>query len=185
MQWPKRLRAGSALAIAHGIGDVADIANPATVARASRRDATLKHSQAKASPGAPAPLASVAVEGWRALADRAIEPNGYYLPGWALAIDASARDRTNVSALGAWSDAARLIGLMPAISLWRAYKIPLPALVSADPYGTLCTPLLDREMPDQAAGRADEPGPRRRRACADPARRGARRRGHENLRARS
>jgi CelD/BcsL family acetyltransferase involved in cellulose biosynthesis len=37
--------------------------------------------------------------------------------------------------------------------LWRAYKIPLPALVSADPYGTLCTPLLDREMPDQAASR--------------------------------
>jgi hypothetical protein len=119
------------------------------------RDATLKHSQAKASPGALAPLASVAIEGWRALADRAIEPNGYYLPGWALAIDASARDRTNVSALGASSDAvpnaARLIGLMPAVSLWRAYKIPLPALVSADPYGTLCTPLLDREMPDQAA----------------------------------
>jgi hypothetical protein len=122
------------------------------------RDATLTHAQPKASPGALAPLASVATEGWRALADRAIEPNGYYLPGWALAIDASARGRTNVSALGAWSDvaesgAARLIGLMPAVSLWRAYKIPLPALVSADPYGTLCTPLLDREMPDQAAGR--------------------------------
>jgi CelD/BcsL family acetyltransferase involved in cellulose biosynthesis len=119
------------------------------------RDATLKHSQAKASPAALAPLASVAVDGWRALANRAIEPNGYYLPGWALAIDASARGRTDVAVLGAWSDAtpnaARLIGLMPAVSLWRAYKIPLPALVSADPYGTLCTPLLDREMPEQAA----------------------------------
>jgi CelD/BcsL family acetyltransferase involved in cellulose biosynthesis len=139
--------------VAHGIGDVADIANPATVARASRRGATLKRSQAKASPGALPPLASVAVEEWRALAKRAIEPNGYYLPGWALAIDASARGRTDVAALGAWSDAARLIGLMPAVSLWRAYKIPLPALVSADPYGTLCTPLLDCEMPDQAASR--------------------------------
>jgi CelD/BcsL family acetyltransferase involved in cellulose biosynthesis len=119
------------------------------------RDATLKHSQAKASPAALAPLASVAVDGWRALANRAIEPNGYYLPGWALAIDASARGRTDVAVLGAWSDAtpnaARLIGLMPAVSLWRAYKIPLPALVSADPYGTLCTPLLDRETPEQAA----------------------------------
>jgi CelD/BcsL family acetyltransferase involved in cellulose biosynthesis len=150
----ERRRARKLRRIAHGIGDVAEIANPATVARASRRDAT--RSQAKASPGALPPLASVAVEGWRALADRAIEPNGYYLPGWALAIDASARGRTNVAALGAWSDApnaARLIGLMPAVSLWRAYKIPLPALVSADPYGTLCTPLLDREMPDQAASR--------------------------------
>jgi hypothetical protein len=135
---------------------VADIANPATVARASRRDATVERSQAKASPGALTPLASVAVDGWRALADHAVEPNGYYLPGWALAIDASARGRTNVSALGAWSDAAepsaaRLIGLMPVIPLWRACRFPLPALVSADPYGTLCTPLLDREMPDQAA----------------------------------
>src|SRR5436305_8571613 len=143
--------------IACGIGDVAEIANPATVARASRRDAALTHSQAKASPGALASLASVAVEGWCALADRAIEPNAYYLPGWALAIDASARGRTDVAALGAWSDAApnaaRLIGLMPVIPLWRAYKIPLPALVSADPYGTLCTPLLDREAPDQAVSR--------------------------------
>jgi len=39
---------------------------------------------------------------------------------------------------------------MPAISLWRAYRIPLPALVSADPYGTLGTPLLDRDMPNEA-----------------------------------
>ena len=34
--------------------------------------------------------------------------------------------------------------------MWRAYKIPLPALVSADPYGTLCTPLLDRDTPEDA-----------------------------------
>ena len=135
---------------------MAEIANPATVARASRRDATSRHSQAKASPGGLTPLASVAVDGWRGLADRAVEPNGYYLPDWALAIDATARGRTNVSALAAWSNASapnvpRLIGLMPTVSLWRAHKIPLPALVSADPYGTLCTPLLDREMADQAA----------------------------------
>ena len=77
---------------------------------------------------------------WRALAERAIEPNGYYLPDWELAVNASARGRTGVSALAAWSDAspasdgaARLIGLLPVISMWRAYKIPLPALVSADP----------------------------------------------------
>jgi CelD/BcsL family acetyltransferase involved in cellulose biosynthesis len=153
MPWMERLACRLRRCIAHGIGDVAEIANPATVARASTRDAA-RRSLAATSAG-PLPLASVAVEAWRALADRAIEPNGYYLPGWALAIDASARGRTDVAALGAWSDAApnaaRLIGLMPVIPLWRAYKIPLPALVSADPYGTLCTPLLDRELPDQAA----------------------------------
>src|SRR5712664_173374 len=48
---------------------------------------------------------------------------------------------------------ARLIGLVPVISMWRAYKIPLPALVSADPYGTLCTPLLDRDNADDAVAR--------------------------------
>jgi CelD/BcsL family acetyltransferase involved in cellulose biosynthesis len=141
-----------------GIGEVAEIADSATVARASMRDATVRRSQANASTGALAPLASVAVDGWRALGGRAVEPNGYYLPGWALAIDAYARGRTDVSALGAWSGAsaadsgaARLIGLMPVIPLWRASRLPLPALVSADPYGTLCTPLLDREMADEAA----------------------------------
>jgi CelD/BcsL family acetyltransferase involved in cellulose biosynthesis len=142
-----------------GNGDVAEIANPATVGRASMRDAAVQRSQgALPESYALTPLATVAVEQWRGLAGRAIEPNGFYLPDWALAINTYARGRTGISALGAWSEAAetgdtRLIGLMPAISLWRAYKISLPALVSADPYGTLCTPLLDREMADEAATR--------------------------------
>jgi hypothetical protein len=62
-----------------------------------------------------------------------------------------------VSALTAWrdaastrDDAAHLIGLVPVISMWLGYRIPLPAWVSADPYGTLCTPLLDRAMADEA-----------------------------------
>jgi CelD/BcsL family acetyltransferase involved in cellulose biosynthesis len=64
--------------------------------------------------------------------------------------------RTGVSALRSWSDAAldgagRLIGLMPVVPMSRAYKIPLPALVSGHPYSTLCTPLLDRDMAHDAA----------------------------------
>ncbi|MDO9561106.1 MAG: GNAT family N-acetyltransferase, partial [Bradyrhizobium sp.] len=93
------------------------------------------------------PLAAIAASPWRTLAERAVEPNGYYLPDWELAVNGSARGRTGVSALAAWRDAslstdgaARLIGLLPTISMWRAYKIPLPVLVSADPYGTLGTP---------------------------------------------
>jgi CelD/BcsL family acetyltransferase involved in cellulose biosynthesis len=128
---------------------VVDIANSAMVRRASRDDAIGK----RAHGDALAPLATIAVNQWRALSERAIEPNGYYLPDWELAVNASARDRTGVSALRAWSDvssaqdgAARLIGLMPVVSMWRAYKIPLPALVSAQPYGTLCTPPLDRDV---------------------------------------
>ena len=95
-------------------------------------------------------FAAIAVNQWQALAERAIEPNGYYLPEWELAVNASAQGRTGASALSAWRD-DRLIGLMPVISMWRALKIPLPALVSAHPYGTLCTPPLDRDMADDAA----------------------------------
>src|SRR5207302_3111665 len=91
---------------------------------------------------------------WRALAQRAIEPNGYYLPGWELAASASARGRTNASALPAFDGpSARLIGLMPVISMWRAWKVPLPALVSAHPYGTLCSPLIDRDAAIESATR--------------------------------
>src|SRR5690242_10192272 len=96
------------------------------------------------------PLAGVSAAQWRALSERAAEPNGYYLPEWELAVNASARGRGGAAALGAWRDASRLIGLMPVISMWRACKIPLPVLVSADPYGTLCTPLLDRDVAEDA-----------------------------------
>ena len=116
-------------------------------------------------------LTSVPVEAWLRLTERAIEPNGYYLPAWELAVNASAHGRTGVSALSAWSElstnelaptkpepdlaqadeGARLIGLLPVVSLWRACKIPLPALTSASPYGTLCTPLLDRTDAEDAA----------------------------------
>jgi CelD/BcsL family acetyltransferase involved in cellulose biosynthesis len=138
---------------------VVEIANSAAVRRASQREA-IGMRGAQASPGgaALASLTAVAVSQWRALAGRAVEPNGYYLPDWELAVNASARGRTGASVLSAWRDAApdgaaRLIGLMPVIPMRRACRIPLPALVSAEPYGTLCTPLLDRDMADDAAAR--------------------------------
>jgi CelD/BcsL family acetyltransferase involved in cellulose biosynthesis len=144
-----------------GNGDVVEIANSAAVGRASpKRDAAGAAPQAEiTSPGgdAFAALSAIAPSRWRELAERAVEPNGYYLPGWELAVNASATGRTGVSALSAWSSTsstdgtARLVGLMPAISLWRAYRIPLPALANADPYGTLGTPLLDRDMANGAA----------------------------------
>ena len=128
-----------------------EITNSAAVGRASIEDIVGKRA-AGSDTEAFATLATVAASQWRALAERAVEPNGYNLPDWELAVNASARGRTGVSALRAWSEpasapdnAARLTGIVPAISFWRAYKIPLPALVSADPYGTLCTPLLDRD----------------------------------------
>jgi len=116
----------------------------------SRHDATDKRAS-----DAPIPLAAVSAAQWGALGERAIEPNAYYLPDWELAVNASASGRTGAFALAAFDEAPspRLIGLMPVISLWRACKIPLPALVSAHPYGTFCTPLLDRDMADDAAAK--------------------------------
>jgi CelD/BcsL family acetyltransferase involved in cellulose biosynthesis len=142
-----------------GSGDVVELTNSA-LRRAAAHAKQAQVTAASPAGDAFAPLTAVPVSQWRALAERAIEPNGYYLPEWELAVNASARGRTNASALCAWNepssaanDAARLIGLMPVISLWRAYKIPLPALVSAHPYGTLCAPLLDRDMAHDAVRR--------------------------------
>jgi len=136
---------------------VVEIANSAVVGRASVKDAIGKPA-ASSDGDALAPLAAIAANPWHELAERAVEPNGYYLPDWELAVNSSARGRTGASALAAWSDVssaqhgtARLIGLVPVISMWRAWKIPLPAWVSADPYGTLCTPLLDRDHANEAA----------------------------------
>jgi CelD/BcsL family acetyltransferase involved in cellulose biosynthesis len=137
-------------AVARGDRDVIEVATPARMARAPAPHVVTSRAGNTAVPA----LASVATDGWSTLAREAGEPNGFYLPDWALAVDAFARGRTGLSALIAWSDTPglpRLIGLMPVTSLWRAGKIPLPALVSAEAYGPLGTPLLDRENADEAA----------------------------------
>jgi len=137
---------------------VAEIADTRVIGRASTRDATDAYARAAKARGQLVPLTDISTDQWRGLAERAVETNGYYLPNWELAVNASARGRTGASAVAAWSDASlthdgpmRLIGLLPVVSLWQAYRIPLPALVSAQPYGTLCTPPIDRDSADDAA----------------------------------
>ena len=121
-----------------------DIAHQAAINPASTKDAT----------PALVPLTAIEPGQWRALAQRAVEPNGYYLPAWELAVSATARGRIGASALSVSArSSTRLIGLIPVVSLWQALKIPLPALVSAHPYGTLCSPLIDSDASIEAATR--------------------------------
>jgi CelD/BcsL family acetyltransferase involved in cellulose biosynthesis len=134
-----------------------DIVNWAPVRRSATREFAAHPSRSATRRGVAA-LASINIDQWRALADRAVEPNAYYLADWELPLDATARNRTNASALTAYAEvssaksgAGALIGLVPVISAWRAYRLPFPVLVSADPYGTLCTPLLDHRLADEAA----------------------------------
>jgi CelD/BcsL family acetyltransferase involved in cellulose biosynthesis len=131
---------------------VVDIVDLAVVRRASRDAATARGraTTATSRPQPLTPLADIDADAWRALARRAADPNGYYLPDWELAVNASAPGRTGASALAAWQD-TMLVGLLPVVSMWQAYKIPLPALVSADPYATLCSPPLDHGLAIDAA----------------------------------
>ncbi|WP_027552612.1 GNAT family N-acetyltransferase [Bradyrhizobium sp. Cp5.3] len=123
-----------------------DIAHQAAINPASANDAVPAR--------ALVPVTAIEPGPWRALAQCAIEPNGYYLPAWELAVSATAQGRTGALALRAFdASSTRLIGLMPVTSLWRAWKIPLPALVSAHPYGTLCSPLIDGNSAYDAAAR--------------------------------
>lgn len=124
--------------------DVVDLAEGAMLGRTSGQDGAATDAHALV------PLTCLPPAAWQALCARAIEPNGYYLPGWELAVNASASGRTDALALAARRE-TKLIGLLPVVQLRRAWKIPLPALVSAHPYGTLCTPPLDRDMADEAA----------------------------------
>lgn len=140
------------------MADIARLSRPSADDGANRRAEASAGSAPYLTSAGFSPLTAVPTKEWRALAERAVEPNGYYLPAWEIAVNAFARGRGDVSALGAWRDTspgepARLIGLLPVVPLWQAYKIPLPALASASPYGTLCTPLLDRNFAEEAAKR--------------------------------
>src|SRR5260370_37789160 len=99
----------------------------------SRHDATDKRAS-----DAPIPLAAVSAAQWRALGERAVEPNAYYLPDWELAVNATAPGRTGASALAALDQApsARLIGLMPAGPPRPARLLPPPETAKTTHYST-------------------------------------------------
>jgi len=97
------------------------------------------------------PIAAIDGGAWRDLAGRVVEPNGYYLPEWTNAANGDPRARAATRALIAHDAAGALTGLLPVLSAWQAFRLPLPVLVSADPFRSLDTPLLDRANAARAA----------------------------------
>jgi CelD/BcsL family acetyltransferase involved in cellulose biosynthesis len=94
------------------------------------------------------PLAELApiTAQWQSLADRALEPNVFLEPAFALA--AATVFGRDVGAGLVWSRASpsRLMGLFPARIERRRYGIALPVLVGwTHPFAPLGTPLIDRD----------------------------------------
>jgi CelD/BcsL family acetyltransferase involved in cellulose biosynthesis len=98
-----------------------------------------------------AKLAPIAGE-WRALAARALEPNVFYEPAFALA--AARVFGHDAGAILVWSGAEprRLLGFFPARIEKRRYGVNLPILVGwTHPYGPFGVPLVDREAAEPIA----------------------------------
>lgn len=96
-------------------------------------------------------LASMPASSWRNLHARAIEPNAYYDPLWALPVAQHAPGRGGAMALLAW-DRDQLTGLMPVRWAKRALSLPVPLLVSWNAYAPFSVPLLERDCAVDAAG---------------------------------
>jgi CelD/BcsL family acetyltransferase involved in cellulose biosynthesis len=92
-------------------------------------------------------LVSISTE-WRDLAARAIEPNVFYEPSFALA--AAPLFGSGAGAVLVWAGATpRLVGFFPARAERRRYGVPFPVLVGwTHPYGPLGAPLVDRDAPE-------------------------------------
>src|SRR5262245_35980511 len=81
---------------------------------------------------------------WRALAARALEPNIFYEPGFALA--AATVFGRDVGAMLVWSPTDQLAGFFPA-RIERRTGMPMLAAWT-HPYAPLGTPLVDRDAAD-------------------------------------
>jgi CelD/BcsL family acetyltransferase involved in cellulose biosynthesis len=112
-----------------------------------------------------ADLARLATE-WQSLADRALAPNVFLEPAFALAAAPVLGADAAAGLVWARASPRRLMGFFPARIERRRYGIALPVLVGwAHPYGPLGTPLIDRDAGsavisawlDHLAGRPDLP----------------------------
>jgi CelD/BcsL family acetyltransferase involved in cellulose biosynthesis len=97
-----------------------------------------------------AELAPIAAQ-WRALAGRALEPNVFYEPAFALAAQPVFGRDVGAGLVWSRSSEPRLLGLFPARIERRRYGVPLPVLVGwTHPYGPFGAPLVDRDRAEAA-----------------------------------
>jgi CelD/BcsL family acetyltransferase involved in cellulose biosynthesis len=90
-------------------------------------------------------LARIAVE-WQSLAGRALEPNVFLEPAFALAAAPVFGADAGAGLVWSRTSPCRLTGFFPARIERRRYGVALPVLVGwTHPYGPLGTPLIDRD----------------------------------------
>ncbi len=97
------------------------------------------------------PLAALTdiVEPWRALCERAAEPNVFYDPAFALA--AAPIFGHGVEAILIWDAAERLVGFFPFSVAARRYGIRVPLILGwTHHFAPLGTPLVDRDFSCEA-----------------------------------
>jgi CelD/BcsL family acetyltransferase involved in cellulose biosynthesis len=124
-------------------------AAPMGLARERAGDAPLRVSAARAEWKPLSALAEMRAE-WRDLVSRALEPNVFYDPAFALA--ARPVCGADVGAVLVWSKTApRLIGIFPA-RVERRYGVLATLTGWTHPYAPLGVPLVDRDEAEAALG---------------------------------
>lgn len=84
---------------------------------------------------------------WRQLAARALAPNVFYEPAFALAAEPIFGDDVVVGLVWSQLPPRQLLGLFPMHPMKRRYGIPLPLIVGwAHPFAPLATPLVDGDL---------------------------------------
>lgn len=94
------------------------------------------------------PLQALApiVADWRALAARAVEPNAFYEPAFALAAAPTFGRHVQVFLVWTRQTPARLAGLFPCAVEWRYGLVPRVLGGWTHPFALLGTPLVDRDL---------------------------------------
>ncbi len=87
---------------------------------------------------------------WRDLVMHAAEPNPFYTPEYLNALEAADGAR-RAEILSVRRSGGTLLGLVPLISAWDAYRLPVAAHVAHFPYIPFGTPVLSSDDPQRAA----------------------------------